>query len=489
MPLTLLGVRLALAAVFGVAGVAKLVDRAGSRTTLLAFGVPARMVGPATLALPLAELITALALLPAASAWWAAWAALGLLTLFSAAIGVNLAQGRRPACHCFGQIASGPVGGTTLARNAGLALLAALLVWRGPGQLGPDAWSGWRAEVALLLVALGTLALLGWGLVQLARQHGRLLLRIEALESGSLQVPAATAPAHGLMLGAPAPDFNLPGLDGQRITLAQLLAGGRPAALLFIDPACGPCAALLPVVARWHQQHSGQLNLALVSSGAAKRNTVALAGHALPWVGLQHDREVATAYGATATPSAVLISPHGQVASRVAAGSEAIMALLDGVVANPEAGLAGQLGGGQALGVGSPVPDLALPDPTGRLVTLFSPDRNATLLLFWNPACGHCARMHDDLAAWAHDRPAGSPTLLIVSSTPADNLHALGPHAQVLLDPEFRVGQTFGAQSTPSAVLVDERGRVASDLAVGAGDIFALAHRVAPSTPALPVGG
>ncbi len=67
----MLVVRLILVGVFGLAGVAKLSDRAGSRQGLLDFGTPAAFVPFGTYALPLAELLVALLLLPARTVAWA----------------------------------------------------------------------------------------------------------------------------------------------------------------------------------------------------------------------------------------------------------------------------------------------------------------------------------------------------------------------------------------------------------------------------------
>ena len=53
------------------------------------------------------------------------------------------------------------------------------------------------------------------------------------------------------------------------------------------------------------------------------------------------------------------------------------------------------------------------------------------------------------------------------------------------LDDGFAAGSAFGATGTPSAVLVDERGRIASPVAVGAPEVLALvgADRTAAPTP------
>src|SRR5437764_13665199 len=117
MDIGVLVFRLLLVAVLTVAGLAKLVDRAGSRRALAEFGIPATLVSPLATLLPLAELVVAVALIPATTVWWGALGALGLLVAFTFGIGINLAQGRRPDCHCFGQLHSEPVGCPTLARN------------------------------------------------------------------------------------------------------------------------------------------------------------------------------------------------------------------------------------------------------------------------------------------------------------------------------------------------------------------------------------
>src|ERR671934_912799 len=117
----LLVARVVLAAVFSLAGLAKLTDREGSRVAVGEFGVPERLAGPLATLLPLAELTIAVTVLLTPTARGAAIAALGLLAVFIAAIAVNLGRGRQPDCHCFGQLHSAPAGPATLLRNAVLA--------------------------------------------------------------------------------------------------------------------------------------------------------------------------------------------------------------------------------------------------------------------------------------------------------------------------------------------------------------------------------
>src|SRR5215210_1298589 len=131
MDAALLIARLVLGSLFTLAGVAKLSDLKGSRKAIIDFGLPTGLASPLALLLPLAELGVAAALIPASSAWWGAMGALGLLLLFVVGISINLARGRRPDCHCFGQLHSAPAGWKTLARNGVLVVVAGFVFWAG----------------------------------------------------------------------------------------------------------------------------------------------------------------------------------------------------------------------------------------------------------------------------------------------------------------------------------------------------------------------
>ena len=50
----------------------------------------------------------------------------------------------------------------------------------------------------------------------------------------------------------------------------------------------------------------------------------------------------------------------------------------------------------------------------------------------------------------------------------------MGLNAPILLDDSFAAGNAFGAEGTPSAVLIDEDGQIASAVAVGADAVLAL---------------
>jgi thiol-disulfide isomerase/thioredoxin len=519
MPAFLFVARLLLAGVFAGAGVAKLADRAGSRQAMVDFGLPAPLANPLTILLPLAELAVALALIPASTALWGAVGALALLLLFIAGISMNLARGRKPECHCFGQLHSAPAGWETLTRNGALAAVAGFVVWQGwQGDVGPSpiAWLGGLSATQLGLLAgavvvLGLLAGQWWFLLHLLRQNGRLLVRIEDLEarpdSGGVPQPSPNGaqpsqPVAGLPVGSEAPSFNLDGLHGETLTLDSVRSSGKPVVLLFTDPNCGPCNALLPEIGRWQSEHQDKLTIALVSRGDPEENRAKAQEHGLQNVVLQEDWEVSEAYEASGTPSAVLVRPDGTIGSPVAGGAEAIRTLVSQVLEaptrvpllpgapSPAASPEGDQGQPcpncgkvhaaaptmpAAREIGEPVPEVKLPDLEGKTVELEDFRGEETLVLFWNTGCGFCQQMLPDLKEWESQAPEGAPRLVVVSAGSEEANREMGLISPVLLDQNFAIGRAFGASGTPSAVLVDAKGKVASEVAVGAPAVFELA--------------
>jgi peroxiredoxin/uncharacterized membrane protein YphA (DoxX/SURF4 family) len=506
MDVALLLARLLLASVFIVAGVAKLADREGSRRALADFGVPTPLATPLGVLLPLAELAVAAALIPSSTAWWGAAGALVLLLLFVAAIAANLARGRKAECHCFGQLHSEPAGWKTLARNGVLATVAGFVVWRGYDGVGPSA-VGWlaglsAAQVAGLVVGLAVLGVWAaqwWLLLNLIKQNGRLLMRVDALEWGpgggatSPNGSVATQPPLGLPIGATAPEFELPGLHGETLTLESLRAAGKPVMMLFTDPNCGSCTAMLPEIRRWQKEHAEQLTISLVSQGTVEENRAKSTEHGLRGVLMEQDRGVSEAYEVEASPSAVLVRPDGTIGSPVLEGPADISGLLAYAVGNSSRlplhsgdqeasqphltpGDAAAQTASKGPMVGEPAPQIELPDLDGAPVSLRNFRGEKVVVLFWDPECGFCREMLPDLRAWENNPPGETPKFLIVSTGTEEANRKMGLSSPVLLDEQLVVGSTFDAPGTPSALLIDEQGQIASELAVGAPAVLALAQ-------------
>jgi len=351
MTIFLLVVRVALAAIFVVAAGGKLLDREGARQAMRDFGVPGRLAPPAALLLPVAEIAVAVALLPPVTGWFGAIGALLLLGAFSAAIAMSIARGKAPDCHCFGQIGGGPVGLSTLARNAGFGALAVVAIAAGPEQDG----YGWvtdlsRIEQFALLngaIAIGLGATLLALIVVLVPKLLSLRRRIEIIERDM--------PAQGLPVGDAAPDFVLPAVSAIKVgttaaapssngsgpeagtaadgaadsegSLDALRAAGLPVLLAFTSPTCAPCQAFYPDLADWQRRYGDRLTVAVIGTGDPDANRERSSEHGLSNFLVQLEHEVSSGYRANGTPVAVLVSPDGKITSPVARGAEDIRTL------------------------------------------------------------------------------------------------------------------------------------------------------------------
>src|ERR1700730_12752363 len=201
----ILAARLLLGGMFAVAALAKLADRDGARRAVTAFGVPRAAAGFVGSALIATEF--GIAALLAVEPQSGAVVALVALAGFSAVVLASLARGRRLECHCFGRLSSGPLGWPTLARNGCLSALAAFVAL--DGHFG---WPLTAFAIAMLALVVGPAAYRRW------------------------TVRPGTAAA----------DLELPDRTGQVWTLDRLLESRRPLVLIFGQPGCPGCDALLP---------------------------------------------------------------------------------------------------------------------------------------------------------------------------------------------------------------------------------------------------
>jgi methylamine utilization protein MauE len=217
-------VRVALAAVLGIAAATKLRSLPSAAAALETFRVPEPVRLPGAAALAAAEVALAIGL--AAGRDVAAYAAAALFLAFAAALATALARGRGGApCGCFG--ARSRVTGAAVARNVVLAGLAAAVPVLPAGA--PDT-QGWL--VLGLVASFACIAALGVALLALAREVGVLRLRLGP-------EPALELPDEGPPLGA-------------RISLAERFDAAphvRLALAVFSSDGCRLCQSMKPVIA------------------------------------------------------------------------------------------------------------------------------------------------------------------------------------------------------------------------------------------------
>jgi peroxiredoxin len=453
--------RVSLAGVFALAGLAKLLDRAGTRRSLVDFGLAEHLVPAAAIGLPFAELAVAIALLPSGTAVVGAAGAAALLLLFIAAIGASLLRGQRPDCHCFGQLHSEPIGWSLLARNGALLVAASVVVTAG--------WPDGGGSVLSWFWSLPTVARLvvGSALVALAIFAAK---RLAWPDKMAVPPSPPTLSALTLPVGTPAPRFSLPTLDGANVSLQALLAQQKPVLLIFTSPACGPCTRLLPDIEGWQRDHAAAVTIAVVTNGTVEENLDKLRGRAISNVMRQTLREVAESFGVLVTPAAVLVGTDGAIARVPAIGDAAVKQYVDDIVNGTPAAAVPHL----------PAPDFTLLDLGGHLVSLSEQRGRPTVVLFWSPGCPHCDELLGHLRLWEARPLDRRPQMLLVSTGTAADIATLGLQSTTLLDRGFGVGRRYGLTGTPSAVLVDEEGRVAREPAVGSAAILELIGQSMP---------
>lgn len=174
----------------------------------------------------------------------------------------------------------------------------------------------------LIAGAASLLALLGGPRLEAAIGNGHVLRTITKRPLSSSQLLR-----DGLNAGVTAPEFSLPALGGGEIALSTYR--GSRVLLIFSDPHCGPCDELAPELERFHRRATGT-HVLMVSRGTVEANLAKIEEFGLTFpVVLQRHWEISRAYGMFATPIGYLINEEGIIASDVAIGNEAILALAD----------------------------------------------------------------------------------------------------------------------------------------------------------------
>jgi peroxiredoxin len=371
---------------------------------------------------------------------------------------------------------------------------------------------------ALSLAALFVCCWLDW---QLLRQNGRMLLRFDELEKRlhELEFGGAEKPM-GLPLSSAAPDFNLPDLAGKRHTLAEYR--GHPVLLIFFNPACGFCRELLPKISALPQAAPGAEpvrdggrqslveipRLLIISTGGVDANRQLFEDHKVAcMVLLQNVSEVISTYLANGTPGGYLVDSEGNIASELAVGADALLALASGQRSQPPTPNIHPNGSGNGDGrenrfgshslarskikrdgltVGALAPDFRLPrlDGTGQLA-LQELRGKSVLLIFSSPHCGPCNTLAPRLEKFHRNHPEWE-LVMISRGEPAENRAKLKEHHlsfTVLLQQQWEVSRQYAMFATPVAYLIDERGIISAEVAVGADAIVGLLAKINLSVP------
>ena len=350
-----------------------------------------------------------------------------------------------------------------------------------------------------LLIAIGT-----WLVYQLARQNGRILLRLEGIEqrlSMSKRDPAKPSKSAGLPIGSAAPDFDLPDLTGVRHKLSDFR--DQNLLLLFFNPRCGYCTKMAADLAALPADGGpDRVVTVVVTTGDVDENRKLIEQHGIrSLVLLQEEMKIASLFQAQGTPMGYRIDPAGRIASELAVGAEAVLKLAGNLQTppksvasangsekghhHPDPSLARSKINRKGLTAGTTAPDFRLPQIDGGELALDDFRGKRLLLVFSDPNCGPC----DELAPQLEEvhRQRSDLQVLMISRRDADATRAkaarLGLSFPIVMQQKWEISLQYGMFATPIAYLIDERGVLLSGVAVGVEPILALTEQPADIAP------
>jgi peroxiredoxin len=132
------------------------------------------------------------------------------------------------------------------------------------------------------------------------------------------------------------------------------------------------------------------------------------------------------------------------------------------------------------LAVGTAFPSFSFPDLAGQTIALENFLGKRVLLVNWSPQCGFCELIAPDLSKFQPDFLKENVQLLLLSHGTAESDGKLaqehGLVCPILLMQGTQPPEPFQSIGTPAAYLLDEQGKVAKAVAVGADRVPALAR-------------
>ncbi|MDM7924208.1 MAG: redoxin domain-containing protein [Pyrinomonadaceae bacterium] len=135
-----------------------------------------------------------------------------------------------------------------------------------------------------------------------------------------------------------------------------------------------------------------------------------------------------------------------------------------------------------AMPMGAPFPDFALPDVSGKQVTFEHLFANAKPMLFFflGPNCNPCKALYPEIEEWSGELGGKVHFVLVSSGKAEDNLKKFdGPLGRnMLLQTNRELAEKVHSKWTPTAMFVDADGNIASHPAVGDAAIRELVGKI-----------
>ena len=128
------------------------------------------------------------------------------------------------------------------------------------------------------------------------------------------------------------------------------------------------------------------------------------------------------------------------------------------------------------LKAGTPAPDFRLPRLDGGELALTELHGKRVFLVFSDPHCGPCAAVAPELQKFHREHPE-IVVLMISRGEPKENRAKAKEHGltfPIVLQQRWEISRLYAMFATPIAYLIDERGIITKEVAVGVEPILAL---------------
>ncbi|MGA9998103.1 MAG: redoxin domain-containing protein [Pyrinomonadaceae bacterium] len=337
-------------------------------------------------------------------------------------------------------------------------------------------------------------------------QHGRRLSKHLSLleqqlnQKNAFPVSELEIPRE-LSVGSPAPDFELPDVQGKRQNLSQWR--GRRILLIFFDSECVFCTEMTSSLTSLSSDSSdGRPVAIIVATGEVEKNRQFVIEHGIKCpVLLQEQSEVMLKYRVPGTPAGYLIDEDGCIASEQLLGAQAILhqagssdySYLKEPIGDRQLSVAdgnqipskAQRGNlplveshiaRHGLAKGEIAPLFNLPRLDGEDLSLAEYRGRMILLVFSDPECGPCNQLAPRLEKLARRTPDIQIIMVSRGSVEANNEKVLehGLTFPVVRQRHWEISRLYAMFATPIAYLIDEGGLIVANLAIGVEPILNL---------------
>ncbi len=286
-----------------------------------------------------------------------------------------------------------------------------------------------------------------------------------------------TDEAPGAAPGTFLSDFALPDLTGRIVRVSDQL--GHPYILLFVGTGCKPSQVVLRELARQRRkQHEQSLPVIVCAAGGELNARAVSREYDLgDGVVVQEAQELLRFYRVPATPAAYHVDETRRTVGPLAIGSHDCIGLIRGKATAVQTKKRQQANDSTPvpakqrtkLVAGSLAPEIVLSAPEGYSISLSAQLGRRMLVIFWSELCPPC----DELIERVQDLSNRVPDVLIIGRD-GDSRPSIAGNVQYGTQDRRAAAVAFGLPQTPSAVLINETGRLEQPPAEGRAAVLAL---------------